>query len=181
MDVPKRRFLAVDDLVLAGFFRQNTCNAFQMWRQRKEATTNTKRAQFPARSVPGLALIVNLLAITVALGGCNRATETETGPGNTSGPGGVPVAPNASLITARVISITTNETGTFVELEVIDSQPIPGYLDFGANIVGEQVTARLIDDTTDPSHLIDETITGQLRYAGGEHGGIYLLSQVNAK
>jgi hypothetical protein len=91
------------------------------------------------------------------------------------------VAPNASLITARVISATTNETGMFVQLEVIDSQPIPGYLDFGANIVGEQVAARLIDDTSDLSHLIDRTITGQLRFAGDEHGGTYLLSQVNPK
>jgi hypothetical protein len=91
------------------------------------------------------------------------------------------VAPNASLITARVISATTNETGTFVQLEVIDSQPVPGYLDFGANIVGEQVTARLIDDMNNVTDLIDQTISGQLRYAGGEHGGTYLLSQVDTK
>jgi hypothetical protein len=94
---------------------------------------------------------------------------------------GVPVAPNASLITARVISTTRQEAGTFVEIEVIESQPIPGYLDFGANIVGEQVTARLIDDTSEVSDLIGQMITGQLRYEGDEQGGIYLLSQVSVK
>lgn len=69
----------------------------------------------------------------------------------------------------------------FVELEVIESQPIPGYLDFGANIVGKQVTARLVDDTSDLSGLIGQMITGQLRYHGDEQGGIYLLSRVSSK
>ena len=134
---------------------------------RKEYTTSTKQSQFPARLVPGLTLIVNLLALTVALGSCSGTTENGAGPVVTStngpGPGGVPVAPNASLITARVISTTRQEAGTFVEIEVVESQPIPGYLDFGANIVGEQVTARLIDDTSDLSDLIDQMITGQFR------------------
>jgi hypothetical protein len=130
-------------------------------------------------------LITSLLAFTVTLSSCSGTTVTEVGPlaTSTSGPGpvGVPVAPNASLITARVISTTRNETGAFVELEVIESQPVPGYLDFGANIVGEQVTARLTDDTSDLSDLIGQMITGQLRYEGDEQGGIYLLSQVSAK
>jgi hypothetical protein len=91
------------------------------------------------------------------------------------------VAPNASLITARVISTTSQETGTIVELEVIESQPIPGYLDFGANVIGQQVTARLVDDNSDLSDLIGQMITGQLRYEGDERGGAYLLSQVSAK
>ena len=123
----------------------------------------------------------------IALGSCRGAAATEPGPvplaTTTSGPGpiGVPVAPNASLITARVISTISEEAGIFVELEVTESQPIPGYLDFGAKIIGEQITARLVDDTSDLSELIGQMITGQLRYAGDEQGGIYLLSQVSAK
>jgi hypothetical protein len=97
---------------------------------------------------------------------------------NTHGPAGVPVAPNVSLITARVVSTTSENENIFFELEIIKSQPIPGYLDFGANIVGEQVTARLIDDIGDPSSLIDKVITGELRYAGGENAGTYLLSKI---
>jgi hypothetical protein len=103
---------------------------------------------------------------------------SEAGP---NGPSGVPVIPNKSLITAKIISITTNDTGTFVELQIIETQSVPGFSNFGVKLVGKQITAKVVDDAGNISSLVGQIITGKLSYNGDEHSGLYLLSEVQKK
>lgn len=97
------------------------------------------------------------------------------------GPASVPVIPNASQITGKILSVSNEDVGVFVELLVVSSDPIPGFGNFGANVVGTQIKAKWMDAGGVPSVTSDQTITGELRYQGDEKTGMYLLSQVSVK
>lgn len=133
-----------------------------------------KITKFHSLTVLGIAVC----SLTLALFGCANSSGKESEP---SGPAGVPVAPNRSLITAKLISITKTNDVTFVEIEVLASEPIAGSLDMGANVVGKQITAQWIDDGGDLSPLIDHIISAKLRYEGDEGSGTYLISEVSEK
>jgi hypothetical protein len=98
-------------------------------------------------------------------------------PSGPSGPAGVPVIPNASKITGKILSVTSDDTGTYVELLLLTTEPVPGKADFAAKDVGNQIKAKWADSTI-PIADPDKVITGELRYLGDEKGGLYWLSQV---
>jgi hypothetical protein len=98
-------------------------------------------------------------------------------PSGPSGPASVPVIPNASKITGKILSVTSDDTGMYVELLLLTTEPVPGKADFAAKDVGNQIKAKWVDSTI-PIADPDKVITGELRYLGDEKGGLYWLSQV---
>ncbi len=97
----------------------------------------------------------------------------------TTGPqGGVPAAPNSSLVRAQVIAVTHNGGATLLTLQVLHSQPQAGLADFGAAVVGKQIEASLLDQTGE-SLSVGQVISGELSYRGDEKGGIYCLRHVS--
>ena len=91
------------------------------------------------------------------------------------------MAPNESRITAALVSMQQMTSGTILELDVLSSEPVPGYRDFGSKAVGQRITARLMHGAPDISTLIGKVIRARLRYEGDENSGMYLVSEVSAK
>lgn len=93
-------------------------------------------------------------------------------------PGGVPAAPNLSLIRAEIVAVTQDKRGTVLTIDVLSSQPQEGFADFGAAVVGKQIEVLLLDNTGIKLSA-DQIIVGELDYNGDEKGGLYFLSNVS--
>lgn len=91
--------------------------------------------------------------------------------------GGMPAAPNLSIITARVIASNQSDQGLVLTIEVQSSQKQDGLADFGSAVIGQQIEAQ-VTDSPDATYTADQIIQAGLVYQGDEHGGIYLLQNI---
>ena len=109
-------------------------------------------------------------------------TATPASAGGTNhppgGPGGVPSAPNLSLIQARIIAVAQDDRGTVLTVEVLNSQRQAGFADFGAAVVGKQIDVLTSNDVN-ATYSVDQIIRGELSYMGDERGGVYYLRNVS--
>lgn len=94
-----------------------------------------------------------------------------------SGPSGVPVAPNASLIKAKVLSISETPENITLRILVLESNTISGYLNLGANVVNSEIDA-IWQDPGEFRLSINQIIMGELTYQGDEKEGYYLLRKI---
>ncbi len=109
------------------------------------------------------------------------ATVAPSGPSQPGGPqAGVPAAPNLSLVQAKIIAIAQTANGPLLTVEILHSQPQPGFADFGSALVGKQIQATLLD-RPDVSLFAGLVIQGELSYNGDESGGLYLLRHIIAQ
>jgi hypothetical protein len=99
------------------------------------------------------------------------------GPRGPNGPSGVPVVPNASLIKAKIVSISKTPENITLGLLVLESKPISGYPDFGANVVNSEINA-IWQDAGEIPLSVDQIIMGELSYQGDEREGFYLLRNI---
>jgi hypothetical protein len=91
--------------------------------------------------------------------------------------GGVPAAPNLSIITAKVIAANQSDQGLVLTIEVQSSQKQDGFADFGSAVIGQQIDAQVNDDPGTP-YTAGQIIQAGLVYQGDEHGGIYFLQNI---
>lgn len=93
----------------------------------------------------------------------------------TAPPIGVPAAPNKSLVTAEIISISKGPwPGSYqIELLIQDSQDIPGFANFTKSRVGQIISAVTRAEVKGLRR--GEMIQAQLTYRGDEHGGLFFV------
>lgn len=90
----------------------------------------------------------------------------------------MPAAPNRSLIQAYILSVSRDARGLVLTIDVLSSEPQPGFADFGAKVVGSQIEAVVADDAGG-TYASGQLIQGELSYRGDEHGGVYTLRPVS--
>lgn len=117
-------------------------------------------------------ITVALFAAVATLGGC-------AGWPASSPPPSVPVAPNGSLVTARVVAIQTaaNQAVERLSLDVLTAEPLkPGLLN--AVTAGQAVWAQVPDGASlDPS-ILGRTVRATVRRVGDEWGQHLQVSDV---
>ncbi len=83
-------------------------------------------------------------------------------------PSYVPAAPNASNVVAKVVAVRwlTEKSYWEVDVEILHSYDVPGYLNFYKSRIGQVVTALTSDDV---SQLKGQVINARIRHVGDEH------------
>lgn len=97
----------------------------------------------------------------------------------TAPPVGVPAAPNKSLVTAEIMSVSKGPwPGSYqIELLIQDSQDIPGFANFTKSRVSQIISAITRAEVEELRE--GEVIQAQLTYRGDEHGGLFFVMSIS--
>jgi hypothetical protein len=97
----------------------------------------------------------------------------------TAPPVGVPAAPNKSLVTAEIMSVSKGPwLGSYqIELLIQDSQDIPGFANFTRSRVSQIISAITRAEVEELRE--GEVIQAQLTYRGDEHGGLFFVMSIS--